>query len=247
MEKYTRKIQASYRRNLSKFKVSLTRKKIVILGLIFALIAGVGLAEYAGWPFLAAPLERQLSALMQRKVSFKSGNLVNDGNRKFQVRFFGGFTLKTAQLHITAPVWSKKPYFVDASDITLKLRYIDIWNAYKSQPLRIKNLKAETLDIYVEREANGRASWQFSDKPTDPNEPVKLPIFDQLQIANGLLHIEDVPLKSNIEAKLSFMSQVAKDDKSPLKTSLVKNTVLTAKATGQYKAIPLKIDLVILQ
>ena len=35
-----------------------------------AVFIGIGFGEYAGWPFLATPLQNQLSRLMQREVSF---------------------------------------------------------------------------------------------------------------------------------------------------------------------------------
>jgi uncharacterized protein involved in outer membrane biogenesis len=236
------------------------KKWNLIAALIAALIIGVALGENAGWPFLAGPLEKQLSLLINRQVGFYSNDAVNLSKfntsnnqitnhqinnyvhpkvRLFQINFLGGVTLKTAKLYIAAPTWSTKPYFVYGNNILLKLRYIDIWRAYHDQSIRFRSLQAEQLEVYAERKVDGRASWQFSDKPRDPNNPLKLPIFDQLLVTNGLLHIQDDPLKSNIEAKLSFVSN-ADTQNSP---TLNKNK-LTANATGRYNDLPLKIDLV---
>lgn len=236
------------------------KKWKLIAALIAALIIGVVLGENAGWPFLAAPLEKQLSLLMNRQVSFYSNDTVNLSKsnasynqitnnqinnyvqpkvRLFQINFLGGVTLKTANLYIAAPTWSTKPHFVYGNNILLKLRYIDIWRAYHDQPVRIKSLQAQQLEVYAERKEDGRASWQFSNKPRDPNNPLTLPTFDQLIVTNGLLHIQDDPLKSNIEAKLSFVSNGATQS-SPI----LNNSKLTANATGRYKDLPLKIELV---
>ena len=247
---------------------------------IAALIVGVALGEYAGWPFLAAPLEKQLSSIVNRQVTFNDGevsnltklnantNLTRPSQTKanqtkpnqtkssqsyinptvqnqptkvelFQVKFLGGVVLKTAQLYIAAPAWSSKPYFVEGNNVVLKLRYIDIWRAYRGQPIRIKSLQATTLNSYIERKADGRASWQFRNKIRDPNKPVRLPTFDQLLLTNGLLHIEDAPLKSNIEAQLTLVSHAAKGN-SPVSN----HSKLTANVSGRFKDLPLKIELV---
>lgn len=243
-----------------------SQKKLnIIAALIAALIVGFALGERTGWPFLAAPLEKQLSSWMNRQVSFDAGESVKPSKPKlvnnqkkdlktssaysFRVTFMGGLALKTSKLTIAAPEWSSKPYFVDGNDILLKLRYTDIWHAYRGQPLHINSLQAYKLDSYIERMADGRSSWQFTNKPDAPNKPLTLPSFDQLLITNGLLHIIDEPLKSNIEAKLTFVSNSnalsSAASNSPNINSPVSNlSKLTASATGQFNALPLKIELV---
>ena len=234
---------------------NLTRKWIITALIITAVIFSVALGEYAGWPFLAEPLEKKLSTLMSRKVSFdlsdtadlskpntNSNQLIDKQSIKiqsFHVSFLGGFNLKTVKLHIAAPSWSSKPHFINGDNIQLKLRYIDIWRAYRGQTLRIKSFQASKFDSYIERKADGRASWQFINKPRDPYKPLRLPTFDHLLLTNGLLHIEDVPLKSSIEAKLSLVSNPAKGD-----SNAIKKSTLTASATGRYQSLPLKIELV---
>ena len=226
------------------------KKWHIPLTLFSAIFIGICLGEYAGWPFLAAPLEKQLSSFLNRKISFESvetksfyegSNLSNKALtvRPFQITFLGGLTLKSVELNITAPKWSTKPYFIKANNIKLKLRYIDLWRAYKGLPIRIKSLQATRLDSYIERMADGRASWQFGDKPADPNRPMQLLSFDQLLVTNGLLHIVDIPLQSKIEAQLSFANnQVSKQ------SNKMKNSILTASAIGSYKALPFKVQLV---
>ena len=241
------------------------KKWIGAAALIAALFVGFALAERAGWPFLAAPLQKQLSSRLNRQVRFNTSEsvkrsipkLVNSQKNdlktlsanSFRITFIGGLTLKTSKLIIAAPAWSSKPYFVDGSNIMLKLRYIDIWRAYRGQPLHINSLQAYKLDGYIERMADGRASWQFSNQPDAPNNALTLPSFDQLLITNGLLHIIDEPLKSNIEAKLTFVSNStapnsAASNSPNINSSASNLSKLTASATGQFKALPLKIELI---
>ena len=231
-----------------------TKKLKIIASTVAALITGVAFGENAGWPFLEAPLEKRLSSWMNREVRFVSDDAVNlyspntinnqENNKPlnthlFQVNFVGGLTLRTSKLTIAAPAWSTKPYFLDGKDILLKLRYIDVWRAYRGLPLRIRRLQAIQLDSYIERKEDGRASWQFSDKPKYPNKALLIPTFDQLLLTNGILHMQDEPLKSNIEAKLSFVSNTATQQSTALN-----NSKLTAVATGRFKAFPLKIELI---
>ena len=234
---------------------NLTKKWTITALIIVAVIFSIILGEFAGWPFLAEPLEKKISSLMSRKVSFDLSNRsqlsnpisnnsqLNDKQSiktpPFHVNFLGGFTLKTAKLQIATPSWSAKPYFVDGDNIVLKLRYIDIWRAYRGQPIRIKAFQASKFDAYIERKADGLASWQLTNKPRDPNKPLRLPTFGQLLLTNGVLHIEDVPLKSNIEAKLSLVSNFEKAD-----SKAIKNSTLTASVAGRYQSLPLKIELV---
>ena len=226
------------------------KKWRVAISIIAAIIFGITLGENTGWPFLAVPLEIKLSTLLNRHISFERGLTnnfpegVNQYNQSpkvklFQITFLGGLTLKSAELNIAAPNWSAKPYFVNAQNIKLKLRYVDLWRAYRGQPIRIKSLQATRLDSYIERTADGRASWQFSNKLADPSKPMQLPSFDQLLVTNGILHIDDVPLQSKIEAQLSFSN-----DPLNHQSSVLKNSRLTASAIGSYKALPFKIQLV---
>ena len=231
-------------------------KKWRTIGLITAaVIISIVLGELAGWPFLATPLENKLSALMARKVNFDQSNKaqspkistdasqLNDKQatetQSFHISFIGGLALTTAKLFIAAPSWSSKPHFINADNVLFKLRYIDVWRAYRGQPLSIKSFQAGKFDGYIERKADGRASWQFSNKPSDPKQPLRIPTFDQLLLTDGFLHIDDVPLKSKIEAKVSLVNSAEKMD-----SNAIKKSTLTASATCHYQSLPLKIDLV---
>ena len=219
-----------------------TKKWIIVAALFAALIIGLALGERAGWPFLANPLEKQLSSLMNRQVRFDFNGQTQNNQTKpgsFQVNFLGGFTLKTATLFIAAPAWSAKPHFINGKNILLKLRYVDIWRAYRGQPLRVKYLQATQFDSYIERMADGRASWQFSNKPREPSKPLTIPTFDQLLVTNGVLHVKDEPLKSSVEAKLSLISNAV-----TAQSAAINNSKLTAIANGRYMDLPVKIELV---
>jgi AsmA family protein len=234
---------------------STTKKWSILTGIIATFMVVITWCEYKGWPFLAVPLEQQLSSLLNRQVSFKqetTGSLpqIKQQDKSvlkpsfFRVYFLGGVTLQTSTLRIAAPSWSKAPHFIDAENVKLTLRYADMWRAYQGHPVRVKSLQASKLDGYVERKSDGRATWQFSDTPRDPNKSIQMPSFDELVLTNGLLRIDDVPLKSKIEAKLSLTNNTADTQASIAKSTQEKTNTLTATAVGSYQALPLKIQLI---
>lgn len=222
---------------------------LVPLGLaaaLLALVAGLAVCEWQGWPFLQAPLQRLLSQQLDRRVMFSPDTTAGaaDGistgspnSQGFGVRFGGGLRLVVQQLQIAAPAWSSAPHMVLARDVSLQLRYVDVWRAYRGQPLNIQRLQAAELDAHLERLADGRASWQFGpnawragDTPLASSPPPPMPTFGHLQLAAGVVRYNDVPLAVDTEAHWSLA------ESNPA-------SVLTLNATGHYRKLPVKIEL----
>ena len=219
-------------------KFSISRRWLYLFGGFFmVIVAGVAVGEYLGWPFLAAPLARELTAKLERRVSFSANE---NAQNKVSIRFLGGLRLNSPLLKIASPSWSKAPHLLLANDVVLELRYIDIWRAYRDEPLRIKRLQANSLDAHLERFADGRASWQFG-KISTSNNSVAIPTFGRLQVNKGVLSYKDVPLQTDIDADFSLVNG---DKNNAIDASA--NTFLKAKATatGYYHKLPLKIELV---
>ena len=217
-------------------KFSISRRWLYLLGGFFmVIVAGVAVGEYLGWPFLAAPLARELTAKLERRVSFSANE---NAENKVSIRFLGGLRLNSPLLEIAAPSWSKAPHLLLANDVVLELRYIDMWHAYRDEPLRIKRLQANSLDAHLERFADGHASWQFG-KISTSNNSVAIPTFGRLQVNKGVLSYKDVPLQTDIDADFSLVNG---DNNKAINASV--NTFLKANATGYYHKLPLKIELV---
>ena len=210
------------------------RKWPVVLGAVLLCAAGaVAVGEWVGWPFLAAPLQNLLSGTLDRKVRFSDDGQPATG---FQVRFIGGIRLTAPLLDIAAPAWSTAPNMLRAEDVALQLRYVDVWRAYRGEPIRIHSLQARTLNGNIERMADGRASWQFGQfgKSPAPAVPIRLPQFGTLRVSSGLVHYTDAPLAVNMDATLSLVPGSISANGLP--TSLVK-----IEANGHYRKLPLKI------
>ena len=238
-----------------------TKKIAVFLTIVFLMI-GIALAEFAGWPFLAQPLQNQISKKINRPLNIGSNTQQLSNTKPFSIRFFGGITLKAQKLVISAPKWSTKPYFINADNIALKLRYIDVWRAYQGKPIRIKSFQAKNLQAYFERLADGRASWQFNIAPKAQNKPPRIPKFDHLSLTKAFVQINDVPTHSNIDANLSLLTIPAQPkqqknsitpNSSPKSSNAtqpgssnsagVKLNQLNVTGSGTYKKLPLKIKL----
>ena len=84
------------------------------LGAIAAAVAlFVVWGEWQGWPFLAAPLERKLSSVLQREVSFSADN----GDRSaVRINLLGGLRIRAPRIRIAAPDWSQAPHLLLATD-----------------------------------------------------------------------------------------------------------------------------------
>lgn len=189
--------------------------------MLLTLTAGIALCEWWGWPFLATPLQRTASKALDRQVTLAA---------PVQIHFVGGLRLSVAQLGIAAPTWSTAPHLVQAHEVALALRYTDLWRAYQGQPLRIHSLQATALNATLERQTDGRASWQFGAKPSTPStDPMPVPLFGNLLVTQGVLRYKDVPWAIDVEAHLSLA-----DQPSP---------VLKVDAVGHYRKLPVKITL----
>jgi uncharacterized protein involved in outer membrane biogenesis len=224
---------------------------IVSASVLLVLIALIALGEWLGWPFLAGPLERILSNKLDRRVTISAAAEPNALHEKFRVRFIGGLSLYAPQFEISAPAWSTTPHLLLARNVELKLRYIDLWHAYKGQQLRVRSLQADMIDGQFERLADGRATWQLGPDPTaESTQP--LPSFDQLLVKEATINYQDVPFMIDAQGRLSLLSGTSQSVSQPVAASgvaidsatrLASSTMLQANVTGKYRNLPLKIDL----
>ena len=253
-----------------------TRRRAVwrwaALALLLATLAGLGLGEWLGWPMLEAPLQHALSQRLQREISLgppaagaaAPGQSVAPRSvveRPFSVRFLGGIRLFAPQMQIAAPAWANQPFLVRAQALELELRYADLWRAWHGEPLRIQRLQADALDAELERQADGRVSWQVNPDapPPDPAAPaLALPVVGQLRIKQGQVHLLDALRKLELRTQLSLSDSQLGDvvgtgasgvpahpasaATAPTAAPLARS-VLRLTGTGQYRGLPLTLAL----
>ncbi len=235
------------------------------LTLLLLVLVGLGIGETMGWPMLSGPLQRLMADKLDRRVSLTAPSATaSDTAPTFRLRFLGGVELRASQMEIGAPSWSTSPHLLLARDVSLDLRYIDLWRAYRGQPLRVERLQASTLDGNLERLADGRASWQFRPPPTNaPIQPLLLPQFGSLQVADGTLRYRDKPFDLDVDAQLtladsSVMARVSAAPAAPAApvasaaSAATTSSVVTQQApanglrvtaSGRYRQFPLKLTL----
>lgn len=214
--------------------------------LLLALLAAFALGESRGWPWLVAPLQQQLQQRLGRTVRLQppaAAAATAAAGAPASLHFWGGVTLQSPLLEVAAPDWSQAPYLVSARDIRLRLRYGDLWRAWRGQQLRVRALQASQLTAYLERGADGRASWQLTPGGAAPPRPQ----VETLALAAGQLHYLDAPLALDLDATLALdnaaaapgaVTSAASAASSPSAAGAADATasrVLQADARGHYR------------
>ncbi|WP_431257488.1 AsmA family protein [Roseateles chitinivorans] len=165
-----------------------------LLVLLALLLITVGICEWLGWPFLRRPAEQWLSQKLDRQVRFDG-----DGdNAAWQLRLIGHLRLRSHSLTIAGPSWSTLGgLMVQAQDAALTLRYSDLLALrHEGQALQVKALRAGELTVRLERDVEGRASWQFGKQPPSDTQVRKRSSidgirFDLLEVSQGTVLVDD--------------------------------------------------------
>ena len=210
-------------------------------GSLAAIVVALGVCEALGWPFLAAPMQRALGDALDRRVTLSADPAAPP---KASIHLLGGIRITAAHIEIGAPTWSRSPYMLLARDARMTLGYADLWRASQGEALRIRELRAVSLDGHIERRADGRASWQFgknTDVPDTSATPTKVPVFGRLQVDSGGLRYSDALMAIELDAKYSLIegSNISSAGVQGSGTA----TGLVFNAAGTYRKQPLRIDL----
>jgi uncharacterized protein involved in outer membrane biogenesis len=187
---------------------------LLVVAMVFAA------CESMGWPFLTGPLQNQIQLKTGRILRLQApGDTVG---APLALHFWGGIRLQSHWLEISAPPWSAAPFLLSATDFDVQLRYSDVWQAYRGQPLEVQALSAGSVTAYLERMADGRTSWQLPASDT----VTPLPHVQSMAVHTGQLHYSDVPLAVTMDAQLAL-----------------NNGVLQADAKGRFRQDPFTLNL----
>ena len=192
--------------------------------IVLAGVLGVlGIGEAMGWPWLAVPLQSLLSKRLERKVTLLADTLPDAPEQPgFSLRLLGGIRLYAPTLEIAAPAWSQAPYTLQARQVSLLLRYVDVWRALQGERLRVQSFMASQLDGTVERLADGRASWSIAPQAAAPAPP----LLAHLRVNQGSVRLRDALSELELQIKLSLV------DLQP------EVATLRADAVGRFRGFP---------
>ena len=179
---------------------------LVVLGVLVLLVIALCVCEAVEWPFLRHPLETKLSQILDRPVAFGD---------KFGVRLFGSVRAHTDSMTI-GPAPANGPTLVDdagkprdfmhASNVRLALSYRTLYEQWKGsgQPINVKLLDVDGLELNLKRNADGHANWQFgAAQPATAASSPQLPTFERLNVRNGEVRIVDEPLQITADAHVA--------------------------------------------
>jgi uncharacterized protein involved in outer membrane biogenesis len=177
-----------------------------VLGVVVALVVAICVCEAIEWPFLRHPVEEKLSQILARPVAFGD---------QFGVRLFGSLRAHTDAMTI-GPAPDNGPTLVDdagkprdflhASNVKLALSYRTLYQQWKGsgQPLAVKLLDVDGLELNLKRSADGKANWQFgAAQPATAASSPQLPTFERLNVRNGEVRIVDEPLQITADAHVA--------------------------------------------
>lgn len=180
-----------------------------VLGmLLLALLA----LEVAGWPFLRAPLETQLSQRLQRNVQL-------DG--AFRLHLLGSIRLRVGELRIAPPDWERDsrgkpaPPFIQAREARLVLPYSTLLDQFRAgvNPLRVQLLEVGAIDARLRRLTDGRANWRFAprDGTAAGGGGGAAPEFVHLIVHKGQLSLADAQQDLRLNAQVRTREGSARD------------------------------------
>ena len=177
-----------------------------VLGVLVALVVAICVCEVVEWPFLRHPVENKLSQILARPVVFGD---------QFGVRLFGSLRAHTDAMTI-GPAPDNGPTLVDdagkprdflhANNVKLALSYRTLYQQWKGsgQPLAVKLLDVDGLELNLKRNADGKANWQFgAAQPATSASSPQLPTFERLNVRQGEVRIVDEPLQITADAHVA--------------------------------------------
>jgi uncharacterized protein involved in outer membrane biogenesis len=211
--------------------------RLIVAGALALVVAGLGICEMSGWPFLVAPMQRWIGKTIARPVAFSEDPATQP---KVVIHLLGGIEITAAHIMIGAPSWSSAPHMLLARDARMTLGYADLWRASRGEPLRIRALRAARLDGRIERLADGRASWQFgekSDAPDTAERLLRIPAFGLLQVDAGSAVYRDALTSVALDANFSLV------DKTEQPATAQSGTAFQFQAGGTYRERPVKVEL----
>lgn len=203
---------------------------------LLALLATLACSEHLGWPFLKAPLTRQLSSALHHPVHF---------NGSFKLRLLRGLRLQSDAMVVDQPAWlqDSRPLLL-ATHLDISVPYRSMWRLIAERNanlFQIDAIRMDRLNAILARDARGRANWSLEEqdqasRKQASEKPRALPRVGRLQVNSGLLELRDRTLDMDLRADWQTAEGAAYSQSA-------QRTGLRVKADGRYRGHPFEVFL----
>ena len=199
-----------------------TKWSLVSILAVFVIL--VAIAVFFDWNLMRGPVARMITAKTGRSASI-------DGDLRVHLWSWNP-TVQINGLHVGNPEWAKHPLMLGADRISLS---ISLGRLLRGQVV-LPKLEIANPEVNLERDANGRASWDFTNQaatpPADGAKPTRLPTIRLLIIRDGKLLVEDKIKKLTLKGTV-FAGQEARQGGTG---------AFELRLTGSMNGKPLRVD-----
>ena len=159
----------------------------------------VVVCEVVGWPFLRTYVERAIQAASGVPVVV---------DKPFRMNLIWKPGIQAGRLVVSpAPAFDDLPHLLDANDVHLRWRWLDLWRWQRGGQLVVRALSAERLDARLVRIDEAHASWSIgpqSDRITGEESAAKAIQVDALQLSKGRIVVDDAPADLSMEVDVGL-------------------------------------------
>jgi uncharacterized protein involved in outer membrane biogenesis len=166
-----------------------------VLGLLAIAIAI--LIAIWDWNWFRGPLARAASARMHREVTI-------DGDLRVHP-FSWQPSATVSGVHVANPAWAGKGNLADIGQIAIQIRLVPLLAGHLD--MRLLRIERPRVDLY--RDAQGRATWDFSDGKA-PAKPLKLPPIHDFVIDDGHVDYSDVKRRLKFTGTLNASEELGR-------------------------------------
>jgi len=193
---------------------------IIVLGVMLAIVIFL---SFFDWNLLRPALAREITAKTGRPASI-------DGDLKVHIWSWNP-SAEVNGLSLENPSWADRKTMFGAKRITISM---SLGHLLRGQ-IVLPQVELRDPAINLERDSQGRASWELGTQAGTPNhntKPAKLPAIRRLIIDNGKLHVVDQIRKLTFSGSLVAAERAGKDDPSAFKV----------RCSGTLNAKPFRLE-----
>jgi uncharacterized protein involved in outer membrane biogenesis len=170
-------------------------------GVLAFLVLGLAiLIAVWDWNWFRGPVARVASARMHREVTI-AGNLdVHPWSWQPSATVDG--------VHIANPTWASKEGLADIDRIAVRIRLLPLLTGHVD--LRLLRFDRPTVRLF--RDAEGRATWDFSDG-RDKDKPLRLPPIRNFIVSDGKLSYRDAKRNLRFSGTINAAEKLGADNR----------------------------------